>query len=258
MRWVLLVLLSACTPFRPVQTARLPPLEGISWLVGRWKGPLFTLHWQEVAGALYGIVLTDEDFEMLILDCAKPLPSTLVTLLDGRVPMSFTLKTATSEEVVFEGEDAVPGCPPSSMRFTRTPTGMRGETAQPPDEPFAYELTAVGAEQAPELEGADRQFAEDTARDGAEGWARHFAADGAMGNPRIEGDAIRATMGKRLAQGPLAWTPVASGARGRLGFTLGTWTFGAPATEKGSYATVWKKQPDGPWKVVFDIGGMAP
>ena len=46
---------------------------------------------------------------------------------------------------------------------------------------------------------------------------------------------------------------------GDLGYTLGTYELtmsgpeGKPVTDRGKYVTVWKKQPDGTWKIVADI-----
>ena len=58
----------------------------------------------------------------------------------------------------------------------------------------------------------------------------------------------------------LEWHPNKAGVArsGDLGYTSGTyvWTFkdasGKPMSDKGKYLTVWKKQPDGSWKVLFD------
>jgi len=113
----------------------------------------------------------------------------------------------------------------------------------------------------PAIEDADRAFATDTAKDGADGWARNFDDHGAMWRKdhRVEGADIRASIEKTLAAGALRWEPVTSGARGDLGFSLGTATFteagGAP--EKLTYCTIWKHEPDGSWKVLFDIGRPA-
>ena len=74
---------------------------------------------------------------------------------------------------------------------------------------------------------------------------------------RIEGPAIRATIAKTFARGVLRWAPVASGVRGDVGFTLGTFSFAPAAGGKGghgSYCTIWRRQADGAWKVVFDTG----
>jgi len=60
----------------------------------------------------------------------------------------------------------------------------------------------------------------------------------------------------------LTWAPqyVDVAASGDLAYTYGTYEFhsigkdGKPAVEYGKYATVWKKQNDGQWKVVLDTG----
>lgn len=58
-----------------------------------------------------------------------------------------------------------------------------------------------------------------------------------------------------------AWQPtkVEAARSGELAYSVGTWelTFndpsGKPTTDRGKYATVWRKQADGNWKVVLDI-----
>jgi ketosteroid isomerase-like protein len=59
----------------------------------------------------------------------------------------------------------------------------------------------------------------------------------------------------------LEWHPdkVGVAISGELGYTSGKyiWSYrdatGKPATDKGKYLTVWKKQKDGSWKVMFDM-----
>jgi ketosteroid isomerase-like protein len=59
----------------------------------------------------------------------------------------------------------------------------------------------------------------------------------------------------------LEWHPdqVEVARSGELGYTSGTytWTFkdasGKPASDKGKYLTIWKKQQDGSWKVLLDM-----
>jgi len=63
----------------------------------------------------------------------------------------------------------------------------------------------------------------------------------------------------------LTWSPVSAGvsASGDLGYTWGTYEFrsrredGNEIVEHGKYMTLWKKQPDGSWKVAVDMGNMA-
>jgi ketosteroid isomerase-like protein len=59
----------------------------------------------------------------------------------------------------------------------------------------------------------------------------------------------------------LEWRPdqIAVARSGELGYTSGTYTWsykdssGKPVSDKGKYLTVWKKQADGSWKVLFDM-----
>ncbi|NDV62877.1 hypothetical protein G0Q06_10480 [Puniceicoccales bacterium CK1056] len=63
----------------------------------------------------------------------------------------------------------------------------------------------------------------------------------------------------------LIWKPLTAdmAASGDLGYTLGSFTYKSPPVSgesnnaghyTGSYVTIWKKQPDGSWKWVFDSG----
>jgi len=64
----------------------------------------------------------------------------------------------------------------------------------------------------------------------------------------------------------LTWTPVKAdmAASGDLGYTYGNYVFkskdkeGKPVTAYGKYMSVWKKQKDGSWKVVVDMGNSSP
>ena len=64
------------------------------------------------------------------------------------------------------------------------------------------------------------------------------------------------------AKGALEWKPTfaEAAASGDLGYTLGKYTFtytdkdGVEQMSYGHYVTIWKRQPDGSWKYVFDTG----
>ena len=64
----------------------------------------------------------------------------------------------------------------------------------------------------------------------------------------------------------LTWKPnkAEAAASGDLGYTLGTYVLrskdkdGAPITRYGKYCSVWKKQKDGSWKWVVDVGTPSP
>lgn len=115
---------------------------------------------------------------------------------------------------------------------------------------------------------ADTDFAEATAKRGADGWADFFASDGVMYPPsgRVEGrEAIRERMQSVFTpENPrLVWEPVTAevGAGGDLGYTLGRWrsvgtaTTGTDSTlAEGNYVTIWRKVPGEGWRVAVDIG----
>ena len=64
-----------------------------------------------------------------------------------------------------------------------------------------------------------------------------------------------------FATGDVVWHVDKAGVSrsGDLGYTSGSYsggfkdTSGKPATDKGKYLTVWKRQSDGSWKVLFDM-----
>jgi len=129
----------------------------------------------------------------------------------------------------------------------------------------------VAAEEASLLE-ADRAFGRATAAERLEGWVRFFAENGAMfpqGSPVVRGhEAIRALMGPAFeTEGfSLTWEPLEAevSADGSLGYTHGTFESRFPGPDgeitvtTGKYLTVWRKQPDGSWKVEADIGNDDP
>jgi ketosteroid isomerase-like protein len=55
----------------------------------------------------------------------------------------------------------------------------------------------------------------------------------------------------------LTWKPAKAliAQSGELGYTYGFWTFIAQSdTSRGTYLTIWKKNPDGQWKFIADTG----
>ena len=135
---------------------------------------------------------------------------------------------------------------------------------------------AVGApeptDEREQLLAADRAFDQATAEKGIEGWVSFFAPNGSMlpgDDPPVTGpEAIREFMGPTLAQpdSSLRWQPTRAEVLipGVLGMTTGRWerrsvdAEGKPMSPMGTYVTIWKEQPDGAWKVVFDTGSPDP
>lgn len=98
-------------------------------------------------------------------------------------------------------------------------------------------------------------------------FAAFVAADGTImppNSPAVGGsDAVVQWATETLAMPGFSVSWQATGAEvassGDLGYTIGTYDLqgqmpdGTPMTDRGKYATVWKKQADGTWKVAVDI-----
>lgn len=153
---------------------------------------------------------------------------------------------------------AVAGC-------ALTPTGPESAEAgagSPPEAPDAQRSPLEIA--ADELLQADRAFAARSLAKGApEAFAQFFDEDGLQlsGNGEATGpEAVR----RALASGPpllLSWEPRYAEvfAPGFWGWTWGDWQAHEPGAggrrvAQGRYVNLWKKQPDGSWKVRLDIG----
>ncbi len=94
---------------------------------------------------------------------------------------------------------------------------------------------------------------------------KYFAADGVLMMPNMPAlngaEAIQSTMSQMMSSINVSWTATNAdvAASGDLGYTTGTYQAsmtmpdGTTHPDNGKYATVWKKQADGSWKVVVDI-----
>jgi ketosteroid isomerase-like protein len=124
-----------------------------------------------------------------------------------------------------------------------------------------------GADARQELLEADRAFDAETARRGLDGWMAWFAPDAKLIS--AEGIVAGAAEIRRFYSGMFAqrefsirWTPVHAEASqdGSFGYTLGSATIsfrngkGEKVSRAGRYLTVWKRQPDGKFKVLSDMG----
>jgi uncharacterized protein (TIGR02246 family) len=113
---------------------------------------------------------------------------------------------------------------------------------------------------------ADADWAGALAAKDLEGFLGYFAADASVLAPHLPAmngtDAIRqwATTSFNFPGFAVTWTATSAevAVSGDLGYTLGNFTFhmtmpdGSPLDDHGKYATIWKKQPDGSWKVAVD------
>jgi ketosteroid isomerase-like protein len=116
----------------------------------------------------------------------------------------------------------------------------------------------------------DTRFAKDVLERGGAAFADWFAEDGvelSNGQAPVVG---RVAIVKSANWAPkdyqLTWTPTdaAMGPSGDMGYTWGHFdghskdANGNAVTTSGRYITIWRKQPDGNWKVVLDAGSNEP
>jgi ketosteroid isomerase-like protein len=138
---------------------------------------------------------------------------------------------------------------------------------------FAIAALAKGAPKptAQDLIKADDAFGKVTAEKGLDGWLSFFDFEAVIfprSKPPIKGlEPIKAHY-EEVGFTPegLTWTPLGAeiAASGDLGYTYGTSVFkgkdkdGKAVTITGKYLTTWKRQKDGRWKVLADIGTSDP
>jgi ketosteroid isomerase-like protein len=121
------------------------------------------------------------------------------------------------------------------------------------------------------LKQLEAEFMKAAADKGSQGYMAYYAEDSVElpnGGPVIQGKT-------NIAQGMgflddknnrLVWTPVGAdiSASGDLGYTYGNYEFhskskdGKPVVQYGKYTSIWKRQKDGSWKVVLDMGNASP
>jgi ketosteroid isomerase-like protein len=137
-----------------------------------------------------------------------------------------------------------------------------------PSVSFAYvQTTRSHNDTADTLRQLEAEFMKAAAERGSQGYLSYYAEDSVElpnGGPIIQG---RSNIGKGMGfldqkDNHLTWTPVGAdiSASGDLGYTYGTFEFrskdkdGKPTVDRGKYTSIWKKQKDGSWKVVLDMG----
>ena len=116
----------------------------------------------------------------------------------------------------------------------------------------------------------EARFAKDVAARGGPGFASWFADDGVLlGNgaaPIIGKVAIEKSSTWSPKDYQLTWTPTDAvmGPSGDIGYTWSLYqghskdASGNPVNTSGRFITIWRKQPDGSWKVALDAGADAP
>ncbi|MGP8270586.1 MAG: YybH family protein [Terracidiphilus sp.] len=144
---------------------------------------------------------------------------------------------------------------------------LPGSEATDAPNPFADPTVKPGKILLFDLEA---RFAKDVAERGGAAFADWFAEDGvALGNgvaPLVGRVAIAKSANWSPKAYQLTWTPTDAtmGPSGDIGYTWGHFEGRSkdandnPVTTSGRYITIWRKQPDGNWKVVLDAGANEP
>lgn len=116
----------------------------------------------------------------------------------------------------------------------------------------------------------EAKFAADTASGGGKAFASWFADDAvtlANAKAPVQGrSAIASGANWSPSEYQLTWTPQGGqmAPAGDMGYTWGHYegkskdASGNPVTVTGRYLTIWRKQPDGSWKVVLDSSNNEP
>jgi len=264
------LLLAGCTKSTapttpsPATLAELSPaLRPLAWWLGDWESDdgKGTEHWVAAGGALYGVALHGETFEVLIVDDgdgpgAPDGELRLYAMPNGKRSVEFRKRKLAEQAATFANEQHdFPKTITYELASDRS--SLVAVLGGGKDEVFTFKHGSRTP--APELEAADLAFAADTAKRGVDGWVAAFDAGGGMMRKagRVEYAAIAEVMKPTLSSGKLDWSPIASGKSGPLGFTVGKAQFtGAKPSDgwRSTYVTIWRRQPDGTWKVLFDTG----
>jgi ketosteroid isomerase-like protein len=120
------------------------------------------------------------------------------------------------------------------------------------------------------LRKMEAEFMQAAAERGSAGYMSYYAEDAVElpnGEAPIQGKGEIAKMMSFLdnKDSRLTWTPIGADVSGDIGYTYGTYEFhgkdkdGVSIVDYGKYTSIWKRQKDGSWKVVLDMGnGNAP
>jgi ketosteroid isomerase-like protein len=117
-----------------------------------------------------------------------------------------------------------------------------------------------------EILAADKAFAARSAKDGPKAaFLAYLSTDGKLLNDtRAGADAVNTLFIQLPPTATLSWEPsfVDVSSSGDLGYTWGRYLLNVPNPKtglppyqrRGTYVTIWKRQPGGGWKVVLDGG----
>jgi ketosteroid isomerase-like protein len=152
--------------------------------------------------------------------------------------------------------------------FTLVATMLVGAVIFSNGHPYASASQKNNADTLRQLEAEFMKAADDH---GSQGYLSYYAEDAVEvpnGGPIIQGKVNIAKGMGFLDQkdNHLTWAPVGAdiSTSGDLGYTYGTFEFrskdkdGKTVVDHGKYTSIWKKQKEGSWKVVLDMGNASP
>lgn len=153
------------------------------------------------------------------------------------------------------------------VALTASAVAQTAQTSAADSQPTAAESKPATTDTLRQLEA---DFMKAAMERGAEGYMSYYADDAVEVPNGAEAIHGKANIAKTMAflndkNNQLTWTPVDAGISlsGDLGWTSGTYEFrskdkdGKPKVEHGKYTSIWKKQPDGNWKIVLDMGNAS-
>ena len=233
------------------------------WMEGSWatEDGRGVEHWHRVGGAMFGVSFpaVGATFEVTMITVTTEGRLQLTAWPGAGGAVTFAERARGANEVRF-----------SSLGHDRKEVGYQRQGDRlsafvgAGGSALAFVSAWLSRERrpAPSVERADYAFAADAATFSAAKFACWYEPSGVQWLPgrRTQGpDAIRALMRTAFEGGlKLAWVPRASGLspRGDLGFTIGEYvsTSKEGQTTGGGYATIWRRQSDGAWKILFDLG----
>jgi ketosteroid isomerase-like protein len=252
-------------PPTPAASAELSPaLAPLAWWLGDWDASDGTggEHWIAATGAIYGVALHGDTFEVLVIDDGDD-PGRyygaprLFVMANGARSVEFRRSTIGDGTATFANDEHdFPKTITYELAADRAGLAARlgggGKLV-------SFRFKRGTRSPAPELEAADLAFAAATAQHGVDGYVAAFDPKGGIMHKarRFEYAAIAEEMTPTLRSFRVDWAPIESGKSGELGFTVGKGSFTGARPEDAwrcTYVTIWRRQPDGAWKVLFDTG----
>lgn len=261
----------------------LGPMGKLAWLLGDWKSETGTWHWVAAGDKIYGVAFDPRayrsGFAVMIIEEEREAGQTegVPWLQAYEGPESFVGVRFHQEASVVRFRPASPEGLPFELTFSSEAGELRIARRRPTVKrtlgtaEFSW-LKAYNGERAPELEQVDRALAEavnsgesgSVATHGAT-WAAAFAADGAYWCERCVGGApgraSEADLAPRNNPGRFDWAPISSRRAGDLGFTVGHMSYRprlALGVWRATYLTVWRREADGRWSMLFYTRRSAP